>query len=135
MNDEYLDLTEKTLDEVLPKPVERPAVLSEAMRYAVGTGGKRIRPLVCLASAVAVGGKAEDARFPAAAIELLHNYTLVHDDLPAMDDDTERRGERDTRRRRAAGARVPGRGKCAAQRRRGRRGAWRGGRRRGARAG
>lgn len=63
------------------------------MRYAVGTGGKRIRPLICLASAVAVGGKAEDARYPAAAIELLHNYTLVHDDLPAMDNDTERRGK------------------------------------------
>lgn len=93
MNNEYLDIIEKTLDEVLPKPSERPAVLSEAMRYAVGAGGKRIRPLVCLASAVAVGGKAEDARFPAAAIELLHNYTLVHDDLPSMDNDTERRGK------------------------------------------
>ena len=63
------------------------------MRYAVGTGGKRIRPLVCLASAVAVGGTAEDAKYPAAAIELLHNYTLIHDDLPAMDNDVERRGQ------------------------------------------
>ena len=63
------------------------------MRYAVGTGGKRIRPLVCLASAVAVGGAAEDAKYPAAAIELLHNYTLIHDDLPAMDNDRERRGK------------------------------------------
>ena len=88
-----LDLTEKTLDEVLPKADERPAALSEAMRYAVGTGGKRIRPLICLASAVAVGGNPEDARYPAAAIELLHNYTLVHDDLPSMDNDTERRGK------------------------------------------
>ena len=68
-------------------------VLSEAMRYAVGTGGKRIRPLVCLASAVAVGGRAEDAKYPAVAIELLHNYTLIHDDLPAMDNDRERRGK------------------------------------------
>ena len=90
---EYLEIVERTLDEVLAKPGERPAVLSEAMRYAVGTGGKRIRPLICLASAVAVGGSAEDARYPAAAIELLHNYTLVHDDLPAMDNDTERRGK------------------------------------------
>ena len=88
-----LELVEKTLDEVLPRADERPAVLSEAMRYAVGTGGKRIRPLVCLASAVAVGGKAEDAKYPAAAIELLHNYTLIHDDLPAMDNDRERRGK------------------------------------------
>lgn len=93
MKEEFLAIIEKTLDEVLPKEGERPAELSEAMRYAVGAGGKRIRPLICLASAVAVGGKAEDARYPAAAIELLHNYTLVHDDLPAMDNDTERRGK------------------------------------------
>ena len=87
----YLDLIERTLSDSIPD--ERPAVLSEAMRYAVGTGGKRIRPLVCLASAVAVGGRAEDAKYPAAAIELLHNYTLIHDDLPAMDNDRERRGK------------------------------------------
>ena len=91
MFDAYLSLVEQTLAEVLPS--SRPVVLSEAMRYAVGTGGKRIRPLVCLASAVAVGGKAEDAKYPAAAIELLHNYTLIHDDLPAMDNDRERRGK------------------------------------------
>ena len=90
---ELLELTERTLDEVMPRADERPSVLHEAMRYAVGTGGKRIRPLVCLASAVAAGGSAVDARYPAAAIELLHNYTLVHDDLPAMDNDTERRGK------------------------------------------
>ena len=88
---EYLDLIEQTLDAVIPH--ERPDVLFSAMRYAVGTGGKRIRPLICLASAVAVGGKAEDAKYPAAAIELLHNYTLIHDDLPAMDNDRERRGK------------------------------------------
>ena len=88
-----LELVEKTLDEVLPRAEERPSALSEAMRYAVGTGGKRIRPLVCIAAAVAVGGKAEDAKYPAAAIELLHNYTLIHDDLPAMDNDRERRGK------------------------------------------
>ena len=88
-----LELVEKTLDEVLPRADERPVALSEAMRYAVGTGGKRIRPLICLASAVAVGGTAEDAKYPAAAIELLHNYTLIHDDLPAMDNDRERRGK------------------------------------------
>ena len=86
-------LVEVTLDEVLPTADERPAVLAEAMRYAVGTGGKRIRPLVCLASARAVGGTSEDAKYPAAAIELLHNYTLVHDDLPAMDNDVLRRGQ------------------------------------------
>ena len=88
---DYLDLIERTLSDSIPD--ERPAVLSEAMRYAVGTGGKRIRPLICLASAVAVGGKPEDAKYPAVAIELLHNYTLIHDDLPAMDNDRERRGK------------------------------------------
>lgn len=87
------DLIEKTLDEVLPPSAERPAILHEAMRYAVGSGGKRIRPLICLAAAEAVGGNAQDAKYPAAAIELLHNYTLVHDDLPSMDNDTERRGK------------------------------------------
>lgn len=87
------ELIEKTLDEVLPAASERPSILHEAMRYAVGSGGKRIRPLICMAAAEAVGGKAEDAKYPAAAIELLHNYTLVHDDLPAMDNDTERRGQ------------------------------------------
>ena len=88
-----LALVEATLDEVMPRPEGPAAALFEAMRYAVGTGGKRIRPLVCLASSVAAGGAAEDARYPAAAIEILHNYTLVHDDLPAMDDDVERRGK------------------------------------------
>ena len=89
---DMLELVERTLVECLPEAGRRPAALSDAMRYAVGSGGKRIRPLVCLHSAVAAGGRAEDARYPAAAIEMLHNYTLVHDDLPAMDDDDERRG-------------------------------------------
>ena len=92
MTAHYRELVERTLDEVLPAEGERPSVLSEAMRYAVGSGGKRIRPVLCLAAAEAVGGLAEDAVYPAAAIELLHNYTLVHDDLPAMDNDVERRG-------------------------------------------
>lgn len=86
-------IIEKVLDEVLPSEGTRPEVLSKAMRYAVGTGGKRVRPRICLAAAEAVGGTAEDARYPAAAIEILHNYTLVHDDLPAMDNDVERRGK------------------------------------------
>ena len=92
MSNHLNELIEHTLDEVLPSADEHPVVLSEAMRYAVGSGGKRIRPLICLASAVAVGGDMEDAKYPAAAIELLHNYTLIHDDLPAMDNDRERRG-------------------------------------------
>ena len=70
----------------------RPRVLAEAMRWAVEGGGKRIRPRICLAAAVAVGGSSADALLPACAVELLHSYTLVHDDLPAMDNDAERRG-------------------------------------------
>ncbi len=88
-----LELIEKTLNDILPNAQERPSVLSEAMRYAVGTGGKRIRPLICFGASVAVGGTPDDAKYPAAAIELLHNYTLIHDDLPAMDNDRERRGQ------------------------------------------
>ena len=72
---------------------ERPRVLVEAMRWAVEGGGKRIRPRICLAAAVAAGGSANDALLPACAVELLHSYTLVHDDLPAMDNDAERRGK------------------------------------------
>ena len=92
MND-ALKYFETVLDSVMPPPEGESALLAEAMRYAVGSGGKRIRPLVCLYAAVAAGGRIEDAAYPAAAIEILHNYTLVHDDLPAMDNDRERRGK------------------------------------------
>lgn len=70
----------------------RPQVLSEAMSHAVLAGGKRVRPRLCLASAAAAGGDPSDALMPACAIELLHSYTLVHDDLPSMDGDETRRG-------------------------------------------
>lgn len=85
-------VAESALDEVMPRGGEGDAVLAEAVRYAVGSGGKRIRPIICMASAIAVGARAEDVRYAAAAIELLHNYTLVHDDLPSMDNDVVRRG-------------------------------------------
>jgi len=77
----------------LPIEGTRPAELSEAMRHAVISGGKRLRPILCLAAAEAAGGKAEDAIHAACAVELLHTYTLVHDDLPCMDNDTLRRGQ------------------------------------------
>ena len=89
--DDILERIEKTLAELLAET--RPSTLFEAMRHAVLGGGKRIRPRLCLASAAVVGGRAEDALYPACAIELLHSYTLVHDDLPAMDNDTMRRGK------------------------------------------
>jgi geranylgeranyl diphosphate synthase type II len=66
--------------------------LEEAVRYALAGGGKRIRPVLCLATAEAVGGDADQALPAAAAIELVHSFSLVHDDLPALDDDAERRG-------------------------------------------
>lgn len=87
-----IDRIEKALDAVLPAADVRPVVLSQAMRWAVEGGGKRIRPQVCIMAAVSAGGREEDAIWPACAIELLHSYTLVHDDLPSMDNDTLRRG-------------------------------------------
>ena len=85
-------MVEETLAALLPAAEGEAFALHAAMRWAVEGGGKRIRPLLCLAAAEAVGGAPSDALMPACAIELLHSYTLVHDDLPAMDNDTERRG-------------------------------------------
>jgi geranylgeranyl diphosphate synthase type II len=65
----------------------------EAMTYSLMAGGKRIRPVLCLAAAEAVGGDAEDALPAACALEMIHTYSLIHDDLPAMDDDALRRGK------------------------------------------
>ena len=67
--------------------------LYEAMRYSVMNGGKRVRPLLAYAACEALGGKAEQANGAACAVELIHAYSLVHDDLPAMDDDDLRRGQ------------------------------------------
>jgi len=68
------------------------AALEQPLRYALGGGGKRIRPVLCLATAEAAGGRGEDALHAAVALELVHTFSLVHDDLPALDDDDERRG-------------------------------------------
>ncbi|MGI6098787.1 MAG: polyprenyl synthetase family protein [Lentisphaerae bacterium] len=83
---------EAALLAALPPEGRRPARLTEAIRYSVTTGGKRVRPMLCLAAAEAAGGIWSDAVPPAVAIELLHTYTLVHDDLPCMDNDLLRRG-------------------------------------------
>lgn len=77
----------------LPAANRRPAVLAEAINHAVQTGGKRLRPILCLAAAEAVGGSCDDAWWPALAVELFHTYTLVHDDLPCMDNDLLRRNQ------------------------------------------
>ena len=80
------------LDAFLPGADEPPALLHEAMRYATYSGGKRLRPALVFAAAHAVGLSAERAAPLASAVELVHTYSLVHDDLPAMDDDDLRRG-------------------------------------------
>lgn len=90
---ERVRLVERAFAEFFPNAAERPSKLNEAAEYAVASGGKRLRPVFCLASAEAAGGRSEDALAAACAIEALHSYTLVHDDLPCMDNDTLRRGK------------------------------------------
>ncbi|HEB53669.1 MAG TPA: polyprenyl synthetase family protein [bacterium] len=86
------DAVERALHELLPPADRAPARLHEAMRYAMFPGGKRLRPLLTLLGCFATGGELRRALRPAAAIECLHTYSLVHDDLPCMDDDDLRRG-------------------------------------------
>jgi geranylgeranyl diphosphate synthase, type II len=83
----------QALDRFLPKPRTRPATIHEAMRYSLFAGGKRMRPALCLAAAEACGGHDEDAMALACAVECIHTYSLIHDDLPAMDNDDYRRGK------------------------------------------
>ncbi len=80
------------LEAAVPEVGGALATLHEAMRYSLFAGGKRLRPALCIASCEAVGGCADDAVGAAVALELLHTYSLVHDDLPCMDDDDLRRG-------------------------------------------
>ncbi len=80
------------LDARLPRSTARPDSIHRAMRHAVFAGGKRLRPVLCIAACDACGGGVDSAIPAACAVELLHTYSLVHDDLPAMDDDDLRRG-------------------------------------------
>lgn len=93
---EYLRARRTEIEEALfsrlPSSPSCPPRLAEAMRYSVTAGGKRLRPVLCLASADAVDGNRHLAIPAACAIELIHTYSLIHDDLPAMDNDTMRRG-------------------------------------------
>lgn len=85
---------EAALDRFLPVGDEScPPRLAEAMRYSVQAGGKRLRPVLCLLAAEACGGDIKPALPAACALELVHTYSLIHDDLPAMDDDDLRRGQ------------------------------------------
>src|SRR6266566_4922340 len=81
------------LDRFLPSAAAKPATIHRAMRYSLFAGGKRLRPALCLAAAAACGGNEAEAMPLACAVECIHTYSLVHDDLPAMDDDDYRRGK------------------------------------------
>src|SRR5467141_4255276 len=83
---------DRALDAYLPKANTKPATLHRAMRYSLFAGGKRLRPILCLAAAEACRGKITDALPLACALECIHTYSLVHDDLPSMDNDDFRRG-------------------------------------------
>lgn len=89
----YIKQVNKTLDGLLPKESRHPVLLHQAMRYSVLPGGKRFRPVLTLIACEACGGDAKQALYPAAAVELIHAYSLVHDDLPALDNDDLRRGK------------------------------------------
>jgi geranylgeranyl diphosphate synthase, type II len=83
----------RALDRFLPRATTRPATIHKAMRYSLFAGGKRMRPTLSLAAAEACGGSPEEALPLACAVECIHTYSLVHDDLPAMDNDDYRRGK------------------------------------------
>lgn len=95
----YVGLVEETIERLLPQTQEAcppdggiPKLLCESMRYSLLAGGKRVRPVLLLAACEALGGTLEEALIPAAALEMIHTYSLIHDDLPGMDDDDLRRG-------------------------------------------
>jgi len=85
-------LIDRALDSHLPRATAKPATLHKAMRYSLFAGGKRLRPILCLAAAEACGGSPDAALPHACAVECIHTYSLIHDDLPCMDDDDFRRG-------------------------------------------
>ena len=89
----YLTLVEESLDGVFSGLRDCPAVLKESMRYTVTAGGKRIRPVLLLGAVDAMGGDVSKALPLADAVELIHTYSLIHDDLPCMDNDDIRRGK------------------------------------------
>jgi geranylgeranyl diphosphate synthase type II len=97
------------LDRYLPPARTRPGTIHAAMRYPLFAGGKRMRPAVCLAAAIACGGSEADAMPLACAVECIHTYSLIHDDLPCMDDDDLRRGKPTTHVRFRTGTDAAGR--------------------------
>src|SRR5512146_1927019 len=89
---ERCQLVDEALDRYLPREDALPVSLHKAMRYSVFAGGKRVRPILMLAACETVGGDVARAIHAACAMEMIHTYSLIHDDLPAMDDDDFRRG-------------------------------------------
>lgn len=89
---EKIKLIEETLDGLLPGEQVEPTTVHRAMRYSIFAGGKRLRPVLVMAAAEAVGGRQQMVLPAACALELIHTYSLIHDDLPAMDNDDFRRG-------------------------------------------
>jgi len=93
----WLQRTRRTVEKALlasvPPAKAKPATIHRAMRYSLLAGGKRLRPILCCAASEACGGTVRDALPAACAVELIHTYSLVHDDLPCMDDDDLRRGK------------------------------------------
>jgi geranylgeranyl diphosphate synthase type II len=83
---------DQALERFLPAETRAPETIQKAMRYSVFAGGKRLRPVLVIAGAEAVGGRMDDVMPTACALELIHTYSLIHDDLPAMDNDDFRRG-------------------------------------------
>jgi len=91
--DERKTLVDKALQKFMPKPSGLASDVIRAMNYSLFAGGKRIRPILCIAGAEAVGGSVDSVEPVACAIELIHTYSLIHDDLPVMDNDDLRRGK------------------------------------------
>jgi geranylgeranyl diphosphate synthase type II len=89
---EQQQLIDRTLDRWIPPETEPPEVIHKAMRYSLFAGGKRIRPVLCIAAAQAVSDASEGVENAACTLELIHTYSLIHDDLPALDNDDLRRG-------------------------------------------
>jgi len=87
------DIVDKALDKLVPPAEVFPTSVHEAMRYSLFAGGKRVRPILAIAAAEALGAKTTELLPIAGTLELIHTYSLIHDDLPAMDDDDFRRGQ------------------------------------------
>ncbi len=90
---ERLPAIERALDESVLSTVPQTATICESMKYSLMAGGKRIRPILCIAACEMLGGSMEEAMPTAVALEMIHTMSLIHDDLPAMDNDDLRRGK------------------------------------------